>query len=370
MTIEPDDATLVELARRGDKAAFGVLYERHRPLLLALCRRVLDDPTAAEDAAQEAALTALLNLDRLRRPERFGPWLVGIGLNVCRRRLRERAHDFWSWEDVVGGRLVAGPIDPIDDHPGPEEVAEERELAGRVRRAVADLPAGQRAAITLFYLAGLTHAETAAALGVEVNRVKQRLHKARATLRGKLIRDFEEARMKAAETSDLIEMRVADVRRVPLEGDGKIQYIVVLEEIGGARRVPIWVGTFEGQAIAIQLEKVEFPRPMTFQFAASLLQAAGGRAREIVISRLADDVFYAEVVVSRSGKTAIVDCRPSDALALALLVGAPIRVRTAVMEALARPKENAPSIPDPFGEGTEGAKEIAATMRANQPGLK
>src|SRR5262249_35554159 len=147
-------------------------------------------------------------------------------------------------------------------HPGPDEVAEERELAERVRRAVADLPAGQRAAITLFYRAGLTHAETAAALGIEVNRVKQRLHKARATLRGKLIRDFEELPMVATETSDLIEMRVADVRRVPLEGDRKIQYIVVLEEIGGTRRVPIWVGTFEGQSIAIQLENVEFPRPM------------------------------------------------------------------------------------------------------------
>src|SRR5688500_10311075 len=104
MDDERDDAALVLAARGGDRGAFGALVARHRPLLLALCRRALGDAAPAEDAAQEAVLQAMLGLDRLRRPDRFGPWLAGIGLNVCRRTLQARTRDAWSWEAVVGGR--------------------------------------------------------------------------------------------------------------------------------------------------------------------------------------------------------------------------------------------------------------------------
>src|SRR6266508_5075560 len=91
-----DDAELVRLAREGDKEALAALLARHRGMLVALCRRALGDDGLAEDAAQEAALQAMLGLDRLARPERFGAWLGGIGLNVCRRWQRERAREGWS----------------------------------------------------------------------------------------------------------------------------------------------------------------------------------------------------------------------------------------------------------------------------------
>ena len=102
----PGDAVLVGRARDGDKAAFAALLDRHGGLLLALCRRTLGDAEPARDAAQEAMLQALLNLGRLRRPERFGPWLAGIGLNVCRTWLRHRPRECWSWEALQGGRWV------------------------------------------------------------------------------------------------------------------------------------------------------------------------------------------------------------------------------------------------------------------------
>ncbi len=104
-----DDAVLVEAARAGNKAAFAELVRRHGGLLSALCRRALGDADLAENASQEAILRAMLGLDRLRRPERFGPWLAGIGLNVCRRWLRQRSPRCprasgrrWPWSTSPG----------------------------------------------------------------------------------------------------------------------------------------------------------------------------------------------------------------------------------------------------------------------------
>jgi RNA polymerase sigma-70 factor (ECF subfamily) len=79
------DRELVLKASDGDRAAFAVLVERHHSLLEAMCRRKLGPSPAVEDAVQEAVLQALLSLDRLRQPERFGAWLAGIGLNIISR---------------------------------------------------------------------------------------------------------------------------------------------------------------------------------------------------------------------------------------------------------------------------------------------
>lgn len=397
------DATLVLAAQGGDKEAFAVLLGRHRPLLGALCRRALADPVLSEDAAQEATLTALLNLDRLRRADRFGPWLGGIGLNICRRMLRERARDGWSWEAVHGGRRAD---EMPDSEPGPEALAEAADLAIRTRNAIAILPPGQRAAIVLFYLSGLTHAETADLLGINVGAVKTRLHKARTSLKRQLSDTEKDEAMderltrrtlaktamavtgsaavrhaatpekgtskveKMAEergTTRLVEMRVADIRRKHAESGQSSNHVVLLEEVGGvgaggaSRRLPIWVGEAEGTAIAMQHEQVQVPRPLTFTFAASLLHAAGGQLREIRIDRLVDSTFYATAVIEGAEGTRTIDARPSDAINLALLTGAPIRVDSGILHTECPPA-------DALNETTDGSSEIVAEVVARWPG--
>src|SRR5439155_13803062 len=127
------------------------------------------------------------------------------------------AHQGWSRESVVGGRRIDKSIDVLDGRPGPADLAEQSDMAERVRRAVGVLPRGQREAIVLFYLAGRTEAETASALGVEIGSVKQRLHKGRGALRRNLASWDGGQRMATDEPSDLIELQVVDVRRGPAE---------------------------------------------------------------------------------------------------------------------------------------------------------
>jgi RNA polymerase sigma factor (sigma-70 family) len=360
------DSVLVRHAQAGSRAAFAELISRHRPLLLAVCRRFLADFEAAEDTAQDAIVRALLVVDTLRQPDRFGPWLVGIGLNMCRRRLHERrrATEAWSFEALVGGAQLQEPFD-VDPQAAPELWAEERELAGAVRRAVHALPPGQRAAVLLAYLAGLSQAETAAALGVPVGAVKARLHKARAALRRSLWTlwsDQENVRMSSAITAahDFVDVRVWDVRGRLKTPDQPARNIVLLEEVGGDRVLPIWVGAFEGDSIVIQLEKVDTMRPLTFSFAASVLTAAGGRLREVRVNRLTPDdgTFFAEAVVEGPAGVRVVDCRPSDGISLALAVNASIRVASAVMDAEAQPREAFTELPAGVLTAADGAQRI------------
>lgn len=195
------DEVLVQAARGGDMVAFALLLVRHRPVLLALCRRTLSDPILAEDAVQEASLQALLTIDRLHQADRFGSWLAGIGLNVCRMWLRARTRDCWSWDALhktleQRGRARTEEAEPttrilhlvIDSggHGDPEAQAALADLSVCVRQAIDALPRGQRAAVQLFYLSGLSYKETAALLGIEEGAVRTRLHKARGALRGTL----------------------------------------------------------------------------------------------------------------------------------------------------------------------------------------
>lgn len=108
--------------------------------------------------------------------------------------------------------------------------------------------------------------------------------------------------------------------------------IVVLKDDGDETFLPIWVGIFEANAIALQLESVETPRPMTHDLLKNVLQELQASISRIVINDLQDSTFYARIYLTAGGRDLEIDSRPSDAIALALRVKAPIFVADHVLD--------------------------------------
>jgi len=108
--------------------------------------------------------------------------------------------------------------------------------------------------------------------------------------------------------------------------------IVILKDISSDTVLPIWVGMYEANAIALEIEKVTTPRPMTHDLLKNLLVGLDARVHKVVVNELRDDTFFAIIWVEREGQIISIDSRPSDALALALRVDCPIFVEDEVLK--------------------------------------
>lgn len=315
-----DDHELVPAALAGDPVAFAALVERNRARVHAVVERMVGEE--AEDLVQEALLRAYLGLSQLSDPARFGSWLCGIAVNLAKMRLRRRA---------LEARLLAEPTSG--------EGSEERELLEVVRDAVSVLPPGQRDAVLMHYIDGLSCEEIAALLDSSPGAIRVRLHRARRQLREQLapyvppVKPKEEIRM--------IEMRLEDVIvRVAEDDPMKViteQRIVLLKQLDGDRLLPIWIGAAEGNSLALRLTGETTPRPVTSDVMAELLRVSGASVERVAVTSLRENTFYAVIAVSAGGQVNELDARPSDALNLAVRVGAPIFVDDGVLEQSALP---------------------------------
>lgn len=140
--------------------------------------------------------------------------------------------------------------------------------------------------------------------------------------------------MPTATDRHFLDMPVNDVRRIIQSG--RECHVVLLQEPASGRRLPIWIGREAAIEIALRLvgEGSKLARPLGSDLTAHLVQALGGRLREVRIDRLTAGTFYAVVVVDSPQGTVEVDARPSDALALALLIGMPVRADREVVETI------------------------------------
>ncbi|MGE5488563.1 MAG: bifunctional nuclease family protein [bacterium] len=125
-----------------------------------------------------------------------------------------------------------------------------------------------------------------------------------------------------------IEMKIRGLMMDPMTN----MPIVILKDVNSNSILPIWVGVYEANAIALEIEKVTTPRPMTHDLIKTMLLGLNTGIKKVVVSDLKDDTFYAVIWLERNGEVITVDSRPSDALALALRLDCPIFVEDSVLK--------------------------------------
>lgn len=126
----------------------------------------------------------------------------------------------------------------------------------------------------------------------------------------------------------LKEAKIFSLVLIPLLG----QYVVTLEEVGGQRLIPIWIGVNEGNAIGLKLQGEQLPRPMTHDLIFVMLNAVGVKVERVVVTDLKDGTYYATITLAAGTRRFEIDSRPSDAMALAVRTASPIYVDEKVLK--------------------------------------
>lgn len=182
------DAELVGLIKRGDRAAFGTVIQRHNRRLYRVARSVVRNDDEAEDIVQETYLRAFTHLRKFRGEAGLSTWLTRIALNEAFDRLRRRRpHVELTVVDAPGTRLEESVLPfPTHGSANPEEATAHWEIRRLVEHAVDGLPEAFRMVFVMREIEEMSVEETASQLGLRPETVKTRLHRARRLLRGQL----------------------------------------------------------------------------------------------------------------------------------------------------------------------------------------
>jgi RNA polymerase sigma-70 factor (ECF subfamily) len=181
----PGEADLLARSRDGDTASFNVLVERYQTPVYNLCLRMLGAQQPAEDATQEAFISAFRHLERFRGGS-FRAWLFRIASNACYDELRRRKARRTVSLDEPGDRDDDRAIDPPSVAASMEEHAEQTELRESIQDALAQLPEDQRLALVLCDVQGMDYSEIAVVMSCSLGTVKSRINRARSRMRALL----------------------------------------------------------------------------------------------------------------------------------------------------------------------------------------
>lgn len=368
-----NDAELVALSLAGEREAFSTLITRHQARVRYTLLSVMPLHNEVDDLLQEAFLQAFLNLGSLQKPERFRSWVCGIGINLVRLwgRKRDNTAVFTLYQTALP-----------DGTPSLEQQLIQQQRFEKLQEALSDLPKSEREALLLIYLDGLSHRETAVQLNTSLSAIKVRAHRGRRRLRKQLLSkennmilvtiyditrkappqefgDKKEGLLDAFlqdlpnETRTLLLNEASISVTLPLGAQSAFtelpddqkeavhhalhalfpHHVVLLKEQEGERVLPIWIGPYEAEMIAVQLRQDEMLRPLSYDLFNSLLDVSNTAVVSANVTSLNDKVFIGALKISVDGKEQSIDCRPSDALTLATRLNSPIFVAPDIMAA-------------------------------------
>ncbi len=323
-----NDETLVKLTLSGDNDAYGQLVRKYQSAVYGLCYHLAGNFADAQDLTQEAFVLAYQDLYQLREPSKFASWLNQVTRNVCRMWLRKKNDNLLSIED-------ASEVDFIDQKtPSPLEEMEKEEMRQFVRQAINTLSERNRLAVTLFYMDGLSYKDIGDFLGISVSTVKSRLHEARKQLKEEFFKvvkkNFEEHKL-PQDFADKVLCEVS-VLSIAMDDNNQQPIVFLANKEDDLQRLPIWIGIPESQAIERALQGQETPRPMTHDLVANILRECGIKLTAAVVAEIRETTFYGKLILDSNGEVKAIDSRPSDAIAIALRMNAPIFVEQSVLD--------------------------------------
>jgi RNA polymerase sigma-70 factor (ECF subfamily) len=332
-----DDATLIASVLAGEREAFDILLSRYSSSVLRLCTALLGNPYEAQDIAQEASLQAFLGLARLQEPARFAAWFHAIAANLARSALRRRReYSLYTLSDDATLQMFWS-----DAPPTLEQYQMLREIDETILLALGDLSEVNRQAVIGFYLQGYSYEELAQLLGVPISTVKGRLFQGRKLLKT-LLRPLADTLLQPIDTQrkeqnmttdDLVELQIDSLRTLLLTR----QHLVILRDPQTERGIPIRLTASEADALIIALRARRDPNELPFPQEPSqrLLESFGAQLQRVVINALAGQTLYATLTIRRGAQTHEVDMRLSEALVLAVRMGARLFITRALLATVA-----------------------------------
>ena len=339
-----DLSSLVTRAQTGDLDAYARIVRQFQDMACGYAYSLLGDFHLAEDAAQEAFVEAYRDLPKLREPAAFPAWFRRIVFKHCDRLTRGKRVPTTPLE--AAGAIAAG-------HPGPEGATVRRELTGKVLDAIKALPKNERVVTTLFYINGYSHKDISRFTSRPVGTIKRCLHDARRRLRKELIAMVEDELKKSRpgpEFTDRVVRKISRIRVWIKSGDQKpaseASGILLLTD-SEKRSFVIVIGLAESRAIKPWLAGAGSPDALDAHTAlVRALRTFGGEIKEVAIAELKDNTFFALLKFELDNRVVEVDCRPSDALNLAVRCNASIFVSEEVaQQCIKKRKDGKPMSP-------------------------